>query len=67
LNLLTCQEIARYLKVTPRTIREWTHIGFIPHIKIGKRAVRYSQEDIDKWLSQMKVGGRFERKVRVSL
>jgi excisionase family DNA binding protein len=35
-KLLTPQEIAEYLGVKPSTIYQWTHQGFIPHVKLGK-------------------------------
>ncbi|MFQ5870167.1 MAG: helix-turn-helix domain-containing protein, partial [Candidatus Zixiibacteriota bacterium] len=36
-QLLTVEEIAEYLNLKPSTIYQWTHQGFIPHIKLGSR------------------------------
>ena len=36
---------AKILDVSPRTIREWTSLKKLPHVKMG-RAVRYSVEDL---------------------
>jgi len=63
-KLLTPQEIAEYLGVQPSTIYQWTHEGFIPHVKI-KNLVRFRQNDIDKWIENMATDGRRMRKVDV--
>jgi PTS system nitrogen regulatory IIA component len=60
--LLTVDEIAKYLRVQPSTIYQWTHQGFIPHIKIGN-LVRFRISQVDKWLEGKANNGRFSRKV----
>ena len=49
-KLLTPQQVAELLEVKPSTIYQWTHQGFIPHVKIG-RMVRYRKETIIKFLA----------------
>ena len=44
-KLLTPHEIAEYLGVQPSTIYQWTHEGFIPHVKIGK-FVRFNEKEV---------------------
>ncbi len=48
-RLLTVEEIADYLQVKPSTIYQWTHKGFIPHIKLGNK-VRFKLSKVDKWV-----------------
>jgi PTS system nitrogen regulatory IIA component len=61
--LLTVEEIARYLKVRPSTIYQWTHQGFIPHIKLGN-LVRFRKSRVDEWLEKKALGGRVVLKAR---
>jgi len=63
-KLLTRDEVAEMLGVKPSTIYQWTHEGFIPHVKI-RNLVRFRQNDIDKWLEDMATDGRRTRKVGV--
>ena len=56
-NLLTVNEVAKYLHVSKSTVYSWTHMGFIPHYKLPK-GVRFRVSDIDKWINARKVKGR---------
>ena len=47
-RMLTAQDVADYLQVNQMTIYKWVSEGRIPHIKFGKRMVRF---DLDKGLS----------------
>ena len=46
---MTAEQVADYLQVDKKTIRNWTSEGKIPSVKIGS-AVRYPKERIDNWL-----------------
>ena len=46
---------AEVLSVTPRTIREWTSLKKIPHVKITSRCVRYRVADLLQWAEENKV------------
>lgn len=46
---MNAKEVADYLGVGTKTIRNWTSEGKIPSVKIGS-AVRYPKERIDNWL-----------------
>jgi len=61
-KLLTKDEVAEMLGVKPSTIYQWTHEGFIPHVKI-RNLVRFRQNDIDKWLEDMANNGRKTRRI----
>ena len=51
-SLLTREEAAEYLRVTPGTLAVWasTRRYELPFIKCG-RAVRYRKADLDRWLA----------------
>jgi len=59
-QLLTAQEVADFLKVKLSTIRNWTHLQYIPHVKL-RAAVRYSRSDVEEWLHKRSVAGRIRR------
>jgi len=63
-KLLTVEEIAEYLKLRPSTIYQWTHQGFIPHIKLGSR-VRFRVSQIERWLESRATKGKANRRVDV--
>ena len=64
LKLLNVQEIAELIGVKPSTIYQWTHQGFIPHVKIGK-LVRFKPDAVMKWVNNMETEGRKNRKYDV--
>lgn len=47
-EILTLEEVAKYLKLTPQTIYVWSQEGKIPAVKIGKEW-RFRKSTIDKW------------------
>ena len=49
-DLLTTEEAARYLRLSPRTLERYRVTGEGPRfLKIGRR-VLYRQSDLDEWL-----------------
>ncbi|MBV6421638.1 MAG: hypothetical protein DAHOPDDO_02919 [Ignavibacteriaceae bacterium] len=46
---MNAKEVADYLGVSTKTIRNWTSEGKIPSVKIGS-SVRYPKERIDNWV-----------------
>lgn len=56
-TLLTSTQIATHLNVKKSTIYNWTHTGYIPHIKVG-RLVRFDKACVEKWLKNRTVRGR---------
>lgn len=63
-KLLTVEEIAEYLQVRPSTIYQWTHQGFIPHVKLGNR-VRFRLSQVDRWIERRENNGRLTNKIQV--
>jgi excisionase family DNA binding protein len=56
-TLLTAKQTADYLNVKLSTIRKWTHLGFIPFVKM-RGAVRYDQAKLDAWIEKRSAEGR---------
>ncbi|MBT3385851.1 MAG: helix-turn-helix domain-containing protein [Prolixibacteraceae bacterium] len=50
-EILTLEEVAKYLKVKPQTIYTWAQSGKIPAAKLGKEW-RFRKSVIDKWFNQ---------------
>ena len=49
-TLMTIADLARYLKVKPRTIYEWLRHKKVPATKVIGQW-RFRREKIDKWLN----------------
>ena len=50
-RLLTVAELAQQLGLHHITVYKMIHQpGFIQPIRIGRRAIRFRQEDVDAWL-----------------
>lgn len=54
LGLITTDDLARLLQVTPDTILRWTRRGRIPCVRVGKRTLRF---DADAVLVALATGG----------
>ena len=65
-RLLTPEQIAEYIGVKKSTIYQWTHIGYIPDIKIG-RFVRFKENDVIKWLETKSINGRSRKPIDIPL
>jgi excisionase family DNA binding protein len=50
-DIMTLEEVAKYLKVKPQTIYTWAQDGKIPAAKLGKEW-RFRKSMIDKWFNQ---------------
>jgi DNA binding domain, excisionase family len=47
-DILTIKEVARYLRVSERTVYDWAQKGEIPSGKIGT-VWRFKKSDIERW------------------
>lgn len=63
-KLLTVKDLSEWLQVSPKTIYNWTHIGYIPHFKLPK-GVRFSEQAISAWLNKKRKMGRYLYKITV--
>jgi len=44
-DLMTKQDVAKFLKISVRSVDNWMRSGFLPHYRVG-RVVRFRQKDI---------------------
>ena len=63
-KFLTPKQISEWLQVSPSTVYQWTHAGFIPHYKISG-VVRFKASEVEKWLNHRKRKGRATYKLNV--
>ena len=54
--LLTPQQAAMALAISPRKLWGITDSGEIPHVRVG-RCVRYLLDDLQRWIDAQKEGG----------
>lgn len=61
-DVLTYQEAAALLKVSPRTLERWTREGLVPYIRLPQRGawsgIRFSRGQLQLWLRQRTVKER---------
>lgn len=55
-EVLTADEVARYLRVHPMTVQRWCRTGELPAAKIG-RAYRIKKGDLDRWWARHTASG----------
>ena len=54
-EILTIEEVAEYLRLTPQTIYKWAQEKRIPAVKLGKEW-RFRRSILDRWLDEQIVG-----------
>ena len=57
-KLLTADELARYVGVSPETIRQWARRGIIPRIIVSDKVHRY---DLEVVINEIKKPSEVER------
>jgi PTS system nitrogen regulatory IIA component len=57
-DILTLEEVAKYLRVSERTVYDWAQKGDIPSGKIGT-VWRFKKADIEKWVNDHLSFNRF--------
>ena len=50
-DILTIEEVAKYLRVSERTVYDWAQKGEIPAGKIGT-VWRFKKSEIEKWVNE---------------
>ena len=63
-RLLTPAEIADLLGVKTSTVYQWTHQGFIPHVKLG-RLVRFREQAVAEWVEKRSEAGRGSSRINL--
>ncbi|HHU35915.1 MAG TPA: PTS transporter subunit EIIA [Treponema sp.] len=54
-DILTIEEVAKYLRVSERTVYDWAQKGEIPAGKIGT-VWRFKKDEIEKWVNERLTG-----------
>jgi excisionase family DNA binding protein len=54
-EILTIDEVAAYLRLTPQTIYKWAQEKRIPAVKLGKEW-RFRRSIIDRWFDEQLLG-----------
>ena len=61
-EILTYDEAARLLKISPRTLERWTREGLVPYIRLPQRGawsgIRFSRNQLVRWLRHRTVKER---------
>jgi excisionase family DNA binding protein len=52
--LLTMEEASNFLKISEKTLKNWTSMRKIPFVKVG-RLVRFDVRSIEAWLKRREV------------
>ncbi len=65
-KLLTPQQLADYLGVKLSTIYHWSHLGYVPTVKLGN-LIRFRWSTVSKWLEKKESKGRVGKKYDVEL
>lgn len=60
-DILTIEEVAKYLRVSERTVYDWAQKGEIPSGKIGT-VWRFKKSEIEKWVNERLSSSRPEEK-----
>jgi excisionase family DNA binding protein len=61
-KLLTPQDVADRLGVKVSTVYYWSHIGYIPTVKLG-RLIRFRWSKVNHWLEKKEREGRARRTI----
>ena len=65
-RLMTAKQVSDLLQIKISTVYSWTHINFIPHVKLG-RAVRFDPEKIERWVRMKERKGRLKQRLYIAL
>lgn len=53
-EMLTAEDVARIMKVSIKTVRNWVQSGELATIPIGSREYRISRRDLDEFIEKQK-------------
>ena len=60
-DVMTAEEVSELLKVSLVTVWRWTSSGYLPHMHLGLRMVRYRRDMIEKWMNKKSQAGHQNR------
>lgn len=62
-QVCTTAEAADYLQISVSSLTKWRMTGYGPKfVRLGPKAVRYRQEDLDAWMSENTVNSTSDYK-----
>ena len=53
--LLTAIELARWLRITPRTVYRFVRTAQLPYVRVG-RGLRFTRADVEAWIRRRSKG-----------
>lgn len=56
-QLLTQEEVAKYLRCSTWAVRQWTKQGKLRAVRVSHKMLRYRREDVDAFLDAHYTGG----------
>ncbi|MBZ5709272.1 tyrosine-type recombinase/integrase [Nannocystis pusilla] len=65
--VLTAEDAANFLKLSPRTLEKWRSEGAGPPVLRMGRRIAYARRDLVRWLAEQEARGRKESSVRDEL
>jgi PTS system nitrogen regulatory IIA component len=65
-DILTLEEVAKYLRVSERTVYDWAQKGEIPSGKIGT-VWRFKKSEIKKWVNERLSAGRLSPQAAIPI
>lgn len=63
--LMNYKQVAEFLGLSEGTVKNYVCSGFIPHIRLSSRLVRFRRKDIDAWLDERTKKGRRRLKIPI--
>ncbi len=57
-EMLSPKELARRCGVAINTVYWWVATAQVPHVRLGRRCVRFRADEIDAWLEAKRVAPR---------
>ena len=60
-NLLGYAQAAEYIGLAEATVRRYVFLRLLPHIKLGRKLVRFKAEDLAQWIDQHAVPSKCSR------
>jgi len=64
-KLLNIDQVCKLFQIRRSTLYDWTHTGYIPHIKFPK-GIRFKESVLEKWLGRRVCNGRSNYKISIS-
>jgi excisionase family DNA binding protein len=57
-RLMTYDEASQWLGLPKGTLYAWVHDGLVPHVRLGRRTVRFRVKDLELFVAERAVAAR---------